>query len=43
MNARREPDGDWHVQLHLDPEFNSMLNHANFVWATACISSFSLG
>jgi hypothetical protein len=29
MNARREKDGDWHVQLDLDPEFSSLLNQAN--------------
>jgi hypothetical protein len=29
MKARRENDGDWHVQLDLDPEFSSMLNQAN--------------
>ena len=29
MNARREKDGDWHVQLSLDPEFSSLLNQAN--------------
>ena len=26
MNARRERDGDWHIQLDLDSEFASLLN-----------------
>jgi hypothetical protein len=29
MSARREKDGDWHVQFALDPEFSSLLNQAN--------------
>ena len=29
MTARREKDGDWHILLDLDPEFNSMLNKVN--------------
>jgi hypothetical protein len=29
MNARREADGDWHIQLDLDPEYRSLLNQLN--------------
>jgi hypothetical protein len=29
VNARREADGDWHVQLDLDPKFSSLLNPVN--------------
>src|SRR6266852_7220537 len=29
VNARREADGDWHVQLDLDPEFSSLVNQVN--------------
>jgi hypothetical protein len=29
VNARREKDGDWHVQLQLDSEYSSLLNQAN--------------
>jgi len=29
VNARRETDGDWHVQLDLDPEFSSLVNSVN--------------
>jgi hypothetical protein len=29
IRARPEADGDWHVQLDLDPEFRSYLNDAN--------------
>lgn len=29
VNARREADGDWHVQVDLDAEFSSLLNQVN--------------
>ena len=29
VQARPERDGDWHVQLDLDPEYRSLLNQAN--------------
>lgn len=29
VNARQEADGDWHVQVALDPEFSSLLNQVN--------------
>ena len=29
MNARAEPDGDWHIRLDLDAEYRSLLNQAN--------------
>ena len=29
VNARPEKDGDWHIQLDLDPEYQSLLNEAN--------------
>jgi hypothetical protein len=29
VDARREADGDWHVQLDLDPEFSSLVNQVN--------------
>ena len=29
MKARPEKDGDWHIQLDLDPEYRSLLNQAN--------------
>jgi hypothetical protein len=29
VNARREADGDWHVQVDLDAEYRSLLNQAN--------------
>ena len=29
VNSRREKDGDWHVQLDVDPEYRSLLNQAN--------------
>ncbi len=29
VNARREADGDWHIQLDLDPEFSSLVNQVN--------------
>ena len=29
VNARPEKDGDWHIQLDLDPEYRSLLNQAN--------------
>jgi hypothetical protein len=29
VSARRETDGDWHIQLELDPEFSSLLNEVN--------------
>ena len=29
VNARREEDGDWHVQIDLEPEYRSLLNQAN--------------
>ena len=29
VNARREADGDWHVQIALDEEFSSLLNQVN--------------
>jgi len=29
MNARAEPDGDWHIRLDLDAEYRSLLNQTN--------------
>jgi hypothetical protein len=29
VKARPEKDGDWHIQLDLDPEYRSLLNQAN--------------
>jgi len=29
VKARSEKDGDWHIQLDLDPEYRSLLNKAN--------------
>jgi hypothetical protein len=29
VKARTEKDGDWHIQLDLDPEYQSLLNQAN--------------
>ena len=29
VKARSEKDGDWHIQLDLDPEYRSLLNQAN--------------
>jgi len=30
VKARSEKDGDWHIQLDLDPEYRPLLNQANF-------------
>lgn len=29
VKARPEKDGDWHIQLDLDPEYRALLNQAN--------------
>jgi hypothetical protein len=29
VNARPEKDGDWHIQLDLDPAYRALLNQAN--------------
>jgi hypothetical protein len=29
VNARAEADGDWHIRLDVDPQYQSLLNQAN--------------